>query len=96
MDLAAAVKLGARVLAPDGEPLGADQLEVALLDRARARRTFRKIRDGELEITLPGANHSPRTGRNVTGNQFGRLTMLSSSRLCPSIVEVNRLYTPAT
>ena len=52
MDLAAAVKLGAKVLAPDGEPLGADQLEVALLDRARARRTFRRIRNSELEALL--------------------------------------------
>jgi proteasome alpha subunit len=52
MHLAAAVKLGAQVLAPDGAPLGADQLEVALLDRARDRRAFRRIRNGELESLL--------------------------------------------
>jgi proteasome alpha subunit len=52
MDLATAVKLGAKVLAPDGDALGADQLEVALLDRARARRAFRRIRNGELEALL--------------------------------------------
>ena len=48
-----AVKLGAKVLAPDGEPLGADQLEVALLDRARPRRAFRRIKNGELEACSP-------------------------------------------
>jgi proteasome, alpha subunit, bacterial type len=52
MDLAAAVKLGARVLAPDGDPLGAEQLEVALLDRMRPRRAFRRLRNGELEQLL--------------------------------------------
>jgi proteasome alpha subunit len=52
MDLAAAVKLGARVLAPDGDPLAADQLEVALLDRSRPRRAFRRVRNGELDQLL--------------------------------------------
>jgi proteasome alpha subunit len=53
MDLATAVKLGAKVLAPDTDALGADQLEVALLDRARAgRRAFRRIRNSELEALL--------------------------------------------
>jgi proteasome alpha subunit len=52
MDLAAAVKLGARVLAPDAEPLGSDQLEVALLDRARPRRAFRRVRNSELDQLL--------------------------------------------
>lgn len=48
MSLAAAVKLGASVLGSEGEALGPDQLEVALLDRARERRTFRRIRNEEL------------------------------------------------
>jgi proteasome alpha subunit len=48
MDLASAVKLGAKVLAPDGEPLGSEQLEVALLDRQRHRRAFRRLRGDEL------------------------------------------------
>jgi proteasome alpha subunit len=52
MDLAAAVKLGARVLAPDSEPLGSAQLEVALLDRSRPRRAFRRVRNGELDQLL--------------------------------------------
>ena len=52
MDLAKAVKLGARVLAPDGEPLGAEQLEVALLDRNRSRRAFRRLRGDELTQLL--------------------------------------------
>lgn len=52
MDLAKAVKLGAKVLAPDGEPLGAEQLEVALLDRARSRRAFRRLRGDELTQLL--------------------------------------------
>jgi proteasome alpha subunit len=52
MDLATAVKLGARVLAPDGDPLGAEQLEVALLDRTRPRRAFRRLRNGELDQLL--------------------------------------------
>jgi len=52
MDLAAAVKLGAQVLAPDADPLGSDQLEVALLDRARPRRAFRRVRNGELDQLL--------------------------------------------
>jgi len=47
MDLAAAVGLAVRVLAdqPDGAPreLGPDQLEVAVLDRARPRRAFRRL-----------------------------------------------------
>ena len=49
---ATAVKLGAKVLGTDGEPLGAEQLEVALLDRARPRRAFRRIKNAELEGIL--------------------------------------------
>jgi proteasome alpha subunit len=52
MSLAATLQLGARVLAPDGDPLGPEQLEVALLDRSRARRAFRRLRNGELESLL--------------------------------------------
>ena len=48
LDLGAAVKLGAKVLGSDGESLVADQLEVALLDRARPRRAFRRIKPDEL------------------------------------------------
>jgi proteasome alpha subunit len=54
LDLAAAVKLGASVLGGDaGEPLTADQLEVAFLDRAREQRAFRRIK-ADLEALLTG------------------------------------------
>ena len=49
IELGDAVKLGAKVLGADDEPLAADQLEVALLDRARPRRAFRRIKNDELE-----------------------------------------------
>ena len=49
LDRAGAIKLGAKVLAADGEPLAASQLEVALLDRTRARRAFQRIRGDELD-----------------------------------------------
>jgi len=52
LDRAGAVKLGAKVLAADGEPLGAAQLEVAMLDRSRARRAFQRIRGDELASLL--------------------------------------------
>ena len=52
MSLAAAVKLGASVLAPGSDALGAEQLEVALLDRARPRRAFRRLRNSELDALL--------------------------------------------
>jgi len=51
-DLTTSLKLGARVLGPDDTPLTADQLEVALLDRARPRRAFRRIPRDELETLL--------------------------------------------
>jgi proteasome alpha subunit len=52
MDLGAALKLGARVLGAENEPLSADQLEVALLERARPRRAFRRIKNEELTSLL--------------------------------------------
>ena len=53
MSLADAVKLGAKVLGEDDEPLGADRLEVALLDRSRrARRCFRRVKSAELDARL--------------------------------------------
>ena len=54
MDLGAAVRLGAQLLGADGSPLTAEQLEVALLDRNRPRRAFRRIKNGELEGILAG------------------------------------------
>ena len=52
MELGAACKLGAKVLGADGDPLDADQLEVALLDCNRPRRAFRRIKGDELTALL--------------------------------------------
>ena len=52
MSLGDALKLGAKVLGTDGTPLTADQLEVALLDRSRPRRAFRRIKNDELITSL--------------------------------------------
>jgi proteasome alpha subunit len=54
LELGEAVRLGAQLLGTDGASLGADALEVALLDRSRPRRAFRRIRDAELESLLAG------------------------------------------
>jgi proteasome alpha subunit len=54
-DLGAAVRLGAKVLGEGQQAaVPADQLEVALLDRNRPQRTFRRIRGAELEALLAG------------------------------------------
>jgi proteasome alpha subunit len=52
MSLGDALKLGAKVLGEDDTPLTADQLEVALLERARPRRAFRRIKNDELATLL--------------------------------------------
>jgi proteasome alpha subunit len=51
-DLRGALRLGASVLGEEDTPLTAEQLEVALLDRTRERRTFRRIGRDELETLL--------------------------------------------
>ena len=56
LDSAAAIRLGAAVLAGPETVLTADQLEVALLDRARPRRKFRRIRGEELAGILATAD----------------------------------------
>jgi proteasome alpha subunit len=48
MDAGAAIRLGASVLAGPDTVLSADQLEVAILDRTRPRRAFRRINGAEL------------------------------------------------
>jgi proteasome alpha subunit len=53
-DLATTLRLGARLLGPDDAPLTAEQLEVALLDRTRERRAFRRIPRDELTTLLAG------------------------------------------
>ena len=52
LDLGAAVRLGAAVLAEEDTPLTADALEVAALERGRARRAFRRIKGDELRDLL--------------------------------------------
>ncbi|MBM3672933.1 MAG: proteasome subunit alpha [Actinobacteria bacterium] len=55
LDRAATVKLGATVLAaPEQPPLEASALEVAILDRARTRRAFQRLRGPELDALLAG------------------------------------------
>jgi proteasome alpha subunit len=51
-DMLTALKLGAKVLGADEEPLNAEQLEVALLDRTRPRRAFRRFTRDELASML--------------------------------------------
>ena len=49
LDLGAAVRLGVKALgSPDSRDIAADQLEVAVLDRNRPRRMFRRIDDDDL------------------------------------------------
>jgi len=52
LDLGGAVRLGASVLAAEGETLAAEKLEVALLDRTATHRAFRRIRRDELADLL--------------------------------------------
>ena len=52
LSLGDAVKLGAKLLGSDDASMTADQLEVALLERARPRRAFRRVRNAELNQLL--------------------------------------------
>ena len=52
MSLGDVVKLGAKLLGGHEEPLTAEALEVAILDRSRPRRAFRRIKNAELEGLL--------------------------------------------
>jgi proteasome alpha subunit len=52
MALGDALKLGAKLLGPEEQALSAEQLEVALLDRSRPRRAFRRIKNTELADLL--------------------------------------------
>ena len=52
LDKGAAIRLGAAVLAPEGETLAAAQLEVAFLDRSRTRRAFQRVRGDDLSTIL--------------------------------------------
>ena len=55
LDRAAAIRLGAKVLAGADQPaLDASALEVAFLDRARERRAFQRLRGADLESALAG------------------------------------------
>jgi proteasome alpha subunit len=52
LDRGAAIRLGATVLAAEGEQLAAGQLEVAFLDRTRTRRAFQRVRGDDLTAIL--------------------------------------------
>jgi proteasome alpha subunit len=52
LSTADALKLGMKVLGTEDEPLTADSLEVALLDRGAPRRAFRRVRNDELTALL--------------------------------------------
>jgi len=54
LDKAGAVRLGAEILANNGDALQPQQLEVAFLDRRRARRAFERIRGDELAEMFRG------------------------------------------
>lgn len=55
LDARAAIRLGARALAPDGgESLPEQQLEVALLERSRPGRAFRRVKGPDLVELLAG------------------------------------------
>jgi len=54
LDLGPAVQLGARVLGSGDDSVPADQLEVALLDRERPRRAFRRMKGAELDALIAG------------------------------------------
>ncbi|GAA4845974.1 proteasome subunit alpha [Saccharopolyspora rosea] len=58
LELADAAQLAIRALSSGGEgsrELAADQLEVAVLERDRPHRTFRRVRGAALRALLPGA-----------------------------------------
>jgi proteasome alpha subunit len=55
LSLGEAVLLGARVLAPEGQdPIAADALEVAFLERELPERAFRRLKGDELTALLAG------------------------------------------
>jgi proteasome alpha subunit len=55
LDIGAAIRLGTKALgSPDDRQIAADQLEVAVLDRNRPRRKFRRIDDDEVDALLAG------------------------------------------
>ncbi len=53
-DLGAALRSAAAALAGPDRALRADELEVAVLDRAATRRTFRRLEDDEVDALLAG------------------------------------------
>jgi proteasome alpha subunit len=54
MDSATAIRLGADVLSEADAPIPSSNLEVALLDRSKTRRAFRRIKGSELAEILAG------------------------------------------
>ena len=57
LDAGGAIRLGAKALGgPDGRDIDADQLEVAVLDRNRPRRKFRRLDDEEVTGLLSASS----------------------------------------
>ena len=67
MDLAAALTLAVAALAGPERTLGADALEVAVLERTAARRAFRRLSDTEVETYLPTPAPSAAAAPESTG-----------------------------
>jgi proteasome alpha subunit len=59
LDLAGAVSLAVTALAGPDRSLRAEELEVAVLERAAPRRAFRRLTDAELEPLVPPAPPEP-------------------------------------
>ena len=58
LSLGDALRLGARVLASGTDTLAADQLEVALLERSRPRRAFRRLRESDINELLGASSEA--------------------------------------
>jgi proteasome alpha subunit len=77
MSLAESMRLAIASLAGQdenngSEPMTADQLEAALLDRSRTRRAFRRLTGPRLETLLDEARSTPATnGKSADGGQAG-------------------------
>jgi proteasome alpha subunit len=74
LELGAAIELAVGVLSSGGEgsrELGVGQLEVAVLERSRPNRTFRRISGAALQALLPGAKADSESGASDTQSNGG-------------------------
>jgi proteasome alpha subunit len=61
LSLGEALRLGASVLATGTDTLAADQLEVALLERSRPRRAFRRLKESDISELLGASSDAGST-----------------------------------